>query len=251
MSKSYLIYFFFIGIIVLTAFATSLIIALFRYRQKIVKHKNELLHSRIEAQEQSMKLISEEIHDNIGQLLSLARIHTQSISGAADNGILKPMADKLHQLLTNVIGELRFISHSLNGDRMQQIGLHSSLERELEQIEVAATIRSRFIIVGDNELNTEQNLLIFRVMQEVIQNMIKHAEASIFIVIFTYSSTGLHIGIKDDGIGFDVEGSLKKGNLGMRNIQNRVALMKGKIEFISKERIGTKIKIHIPKNYGK
>jgi signal transduction histidine kinase len=246
-NKAFLLYFFLVGISLLTLLAISLSFMLIKYRKKQIVYKNDLLKSRIEAQEESMKLISEELHDHIGQLLSLSRIHAKSIETQTQNLSINPIAHNLCSLLSNAINDLRFISHSLNSGRMEQVGLVTSIEREMEYLETAANIRCRLSIMGNRyDLDTEKNLLIFRILQELIQNVIKHAQASSLIMFMKYEPTLLHIGVKDNGVGFNTELEFKNGGLGQRNIKNRVLLLKGEIKITSEKNKGTKIFIDIP-----
>ena len=247
MNKAFLLYFFLIGISLLTLFAISLSVMLIKYKQRQIKYKNELLTSRIGAQEESMKLISDELHDHIGQLLSLSRIHAQSIESQTKDLPINPIAINLCSLLTNAINDIRFISHSLNSSRMEEVGLLSSIERELEYLETVANIKCRLLIAGAKyDLNMEKNLLIFRMMQEIIQNVIKHAQATQFIVLLNYKPDSVRIATKDNGIGYNTEAALKNGTLGLRNIRSRVHLLKGEIKTISSRDKGTKIFIDIP-----
>src|SRR5690606_1267939 len=97
-------------------------IMLVRYRKTLFKHKTELLNSRINAQEESMKLISDELHDNVGQLLSLSRMHAKTIASQTSSETVQNASGNLYSLLTQAINEVRFVSHSLNGERMEQLG---------------------------------------------------------------------------------------------------------------------------------
>lgn len=254
MSKEYIFFFFVSGIGLLTLLAISLTAMLVIFKQKQVRHKNELLKTRLDVQEQSMTLISEEIHDNIGQLLSLARMYMQSLSQKEQDPQNLKLVKECRELLSRAIVDLRYISHSLNGERIEQIGLVASIERELEHIESASGIDCVIQVTGKAyQLTREQDLLLFRVLQEAIQNVIKHAEATRLVIHFNYEEDQLKVHIQDSGKGFDVQEVESKGTLGLRNIKNRLNLLNATFELQSIPGYGTDLSFTIPNymSYGK
>jgi len=246
-NEAFIFYFFIGGILILSLLAISLSILLIGFQRKQTRHKSELLKLRLDVQEEAMSLISEELHDNVGQLLSLSRIHAQAISAGTKQLPINTTAKNLYELLSRAVTDLRFISHSLNSGLMKEIGLRASLQRELEYMYSAAGIEGRMMVWGEKyNFTQEKNLLLFRILQEVIQNVLKHAAASRFIILICYKPGEVCFRIKDDGVGFDDRQILESNSLGLKNITNRVRLLQGTIVFKSEPGKGTQIMLDIP-----
>ena len=244
------------GTLILGVFAVAIPSFLVYQNQKQarnkLKHQNELLSTRLDVQEQSMSLISEELHDNIGQLLSITR---QYVSGAERNmtdAKGKEQLENAKGILTKAIKEIRHISHSLNSDLIREVGLISFLQKDLEIIADASELNCKFKTEGKEfPIRPEQELIIYRIIQEAVQNVIKHADAKNLEICFVYDNNmDLTILIKDDGIGFDAEEAKQNESLGLKNIMNRAAILNAQLEIQSQQAQGTIIRLHIPLNNG-
>jgi len=252
-NEKYLLTLYLIGTLVLTLFAVSLVVFLVVHKQRQAKyklekkelefrHEKDMLKLRLDVKEQSMTLISEEIHDNVGQLLSLTRMYVASLSPYITDPVGKDMVAKSTTLVSKAIEDLRHISHSLNSDLIERVGLVPFLERELEYLGDSSTVKCSLTVTGEQlELEREQNLLIFRIVQESIQNVIKHAAAEHLDVALGFEPQKLSITIKDDGKGFDLEQARKTESLGLRNIYNRANLLRGTINIASEPGKGSSI----------
>lgn len=120
MTEKWLFLLFILGTILLTIFAISIAVLLFIHKQRQVRHKTDLLKTRLEEQEQSMTLISEEIHDNVGQVLGLARMYIHNLSRQVTTPEGEALSTKINDLMTKAIADLRHISHSLNSDLLEK-----------------------------------------------------------------------------------------------------------------------------------
>jgi two-component system, NarL family, sensor kinase len=194
-----------------------------------VDFEKQILESKLEIQEQTFRHISQEIHDNIGQVLSLAKLTLNNLY-ASPPEVLKEKIDSSRDLIGKAIVDLRNLSKSLNTDYIKEMGLLRSVEYELEMLGKASSF--------DIELNTDgtmyrlehrQELIIFRIFQEVLQNIIKHSNASRIQVLFCYQPESFHLEIADDGKGFDVSrlnGNVKDSSgMGLRNIDYRAKMI--------------------------
>lgn len=203
------------------------------------EYEDALLHTRLEIQEHTMNYISSEIHDNIGQTLSLARIQLNN-DEEPESGA---MADSL---LGRAITDLRSLSHTLNTNYIREIGLVAAVKALAQQFEATGKYRITLNNLPDSELyiGEERELIIFRVIQEVLNNVTKHANAS-EISIDVHQHEGSHqISITDDGVGFDVEGT-KSAGIGLRNMKDRIDLIGGRLLLESEPGKGTTVKIMI------
>lgn len=233
-------------------------VVLYRQRQALLIKKNEqiqyefqqtLLQSQLEMQEQTLQKISEEIHDNIGQALSLAKLHLNTIESP-----LPPEADTkmngARQLVSKAIQDLRDISRSFNTDNIQALGLVAAIEQELDLIRRTGKYTLSFVQEGNLfRLPPQQELIIFRVVQECFQNIIKHADARQIDVLILFKAGQMEITVRDDGKGFALHPTeeLGPGNgLGIRNMNARVKLIGGQVDIDSQPGSGTTIRILIP-----
>src|ERR1700744_5628828 len=148
--------------------------------------QQELLRTQLEIQEQTLKNISQEIHDNIGQVLSLAKLHLATADlNKAD--VLQQKIEDSRKLVAKAIQDLRDLSKSMNTEYLADVGLARSIEYELELIKKTGSFETRFIQEGSGySLGNQKELILFRILQEVISNIIKHARANLITVEVTY-----------------------------------------------------------------
>lgn len=220
----------------------------FRYAQEkramSEAYQKQLLESRLEMQEETFDTISREIHDNVGQLLSLAKVQL-NIAGqnvTADRDLLEDIKTNVGQAMT----DLRDIAKSLSSERLQWIPLTQAVSQELQRIGRNGLMQCQLGTVGEEHPLPEQSKTIaFRMVQESLQNILKHAQATEIKVLFDFADIGLHIHIHDNGLGFDTE-KIATGGLGLQNIKNRAALMGGHVDINSASGEGTTIILHVP-----
>lgn len=209
-------------------------------------YKEQLLKTQLEIQEQSFNAISMEIHDNVGQTLSLLKVQLNIIDQ-------KEMLDRL--LLTaakenvgKAMTDLRDIAKSLNSERIQQVSLKNMVEHELSRISKAGTIQGKIQQDGEERnIDSEKKLILFRCIQESFQNIVKHSEASKISVHFSYQPELLTIIIIDNGKGFEPECiTEKRQGLGLANIITRASMIGGQATVSSIKEKGTSVTISIP-----
>lgn len=217
-----------------------IIIVITRYQNKVRIHlqekatlkaqfEQEILTSQNEIKEETMKFISRELHDNVVQMLSLVKIQLNNLSEEL------PASQKIAQskeYLTSAIGDLRALSKTLNTNNVLHEGLANTIKFELKRIEKASTIQTNFKEqVEQSKLDSNQEIIIFRIFQELIQNILKHAQAKNINVLLEEQEDFFKIEVQDDGIGFDFEEKLKnKGfdsGAGLANMVYRASLLKG------------------------
>lgn len=218
-----------------------------RFRQKINHH--DFLQSQIDIQEQTFQQISTEIHDNISLTLSLSKIylHDLNFSDHAD------MSDKINlsvSLIKKAIGDLNSLSKSLNADTIEKFGLIKSIEEQVNDIRKAELFNINFQVNGPHHLPVICNeLILFRMIQESLNNIIRHANATEVNISLEYERTGLTVRVHDNGSGFSTENILsnKKG-FGLSNMRKRARLINAQLLVESQPQNGTTIKIHLPLN---
>lgn len=203
----------------------------------------ELLQTQIEIQEQTLKTISQEIHDNIGQILILTRLNLSTI--VLDDEVLNEKINSSKQLLGKAIVDLKDISNSLDTDSIKDIGFLKAVANQIEFIN-KNNIRAALTINGDEEkFDPKTALILFRMVQECLTNAIKHSKASKIDISANYYHDYFELIIVDNGIGFNAEKIEGKG-LGLKNMQNRIKFIGASLN-INSTYTGTVIKIIIPK----
>lgn len=222
-----------------------------RHRQAItaltVNFEHEMLKSQLEIQEQTLQTISEEIHDNIGQVLSLAKLTLADDTD--DVAAMKEQRDESRQLITKAISDLRDLSKSLSTDKISEIGLSRAIELQLTILNRAAHFSTGFVVSGSCiKFPVAQELMIFRIFQELLNNTIKHAHASHLDVKLDCTTDGLLLVTADNGCGFktDAAAVTVTSGLGLNSIKKRVALFNGRVDIVSIPDKGTTISIFFP-----
>ncbi len=214
------------------------------------KFKNILLQTQLEIQEQTLKNISQEIHDNIGQVLSLAKLNINTMSDATPEELQEKINDS-RQLVGKAIQDLRDLSRSLNTDYVIEMGLVRSIEYELELIKKTGSFDTSCTIEGKTyRLEQQQELILFRIVQEVLHNIIKHAKATAIAVRIVFDPQLFSLSVTDNGVGFDTS-QLEESNytglgLGIRNMHNRAKLINTEFKLISTLEKGTTVQLTLP-----
>ncbi len=210
-----------------------------------ITFERELLGSKLEMQEQTFNTISKEIHDNVGQTLSLAKVQL-NIIGKGDT-LNKTLLADAKDSVSKALTDLRDIAKSLSSERIQISSLPEITQHELQRISRAGVMLTDIRIEGtEQNLQEQKKLIIFRIIQEALNNILKHSNATNIDICFCYEAEKLQIDIKDNGIGFDQQLKEKKDGLGLQNILNRATLIGGEAHIKSIINMGTTITIISP-----
>lgn len=208
------------------------------YRNKQLKNKKEqeqlqadfhqeLLKTQIEMQEQTLEHISREIHDNITQVLSFVKLNL-AMSGNISIEEKQSRINESRELISQTITDLRDLSKSLSFDHIISLGLVQTIEMEVERINKSKLINVSLSLEGkDYSLGEQRELVLFRIFQEALNNALKHAGAKHFKIILQYHSDLFNLTLKDDGSGFSSETLDNKSGSGLKNMENRAALIGG------------------------
>ncbi|RAJ74982.1 histidine kinase [Chitinophaga dinghuensis] len=206
--------------------------------------RHELLQSQMEVQEQTLKTIGNDLHDNINQLLGLVVI-TLSAIDLDDRKKAEGKINAVDSLVRRSIQEIRALSRLMHGEELISKGLPHAIAFELEWLEKAG--RHRIIYKGNLAAMPsmpEQELIIFRIFQEALHNMIRHAQATIITVEQSYEQGQLRLSLLDNGVGFDVNTALaQKTGMGLSGIFRRAAMIGGVADITSAPGQGTAVTI--------
>lgn len=201
------------------------------YEQKL-NHKRTLAASIIKAQENERTRWAEELHDNVCQILSVANMYANDINDHPEN--LKQLGPQLKKLIAESISEIRQLSATIRTPVFDNETLAEAIHHLTANINRLHTLHFRLDIHHFNEksLDNEKKLMIYRIVQEQINNIIKYASADqVDICINNSSGNKVEIRVTDNGVGFDP--SAIKTGIGLRNIQSRLQVYNGNLEIIA------------------
>jgi|TARA_B110000211_G_scaffold148095_1_gene168709 hypothetical protein len=203
------------------------------------RYERELATSQLEIQEQTFKNIGWELHDNVGQLLSVLSIQLNMMLLKAPRTIQKQLKDT-SDVLGNTIQEVRNLSKTLNNEVVNKNGLIRSLEIEVERFNRLKYLEAFIQVNGKvRYISTEHEILIFRMYQEFLSNVMKHSKAKNLSVTLNFNANDLEIIAEDNGLGFDT--SQKTESSGLQTIKGRAALLSAKYSLTSVINNGTKL----------
>lgn len=231
-------------VLVLVAIIITLFTVFVRRKNKLLEEQEqakkafekELSEIQIEIREETLRNISWELHDNIGQLMTLAKIQVQMAKNRPDS--LEEVADTIGKGIT----ELRTLSKLINPDALKSLNLLEALNLEIERFNRLEFIKSTFTVEGEYEdIGNKKEIIIFRILQEFFSNTIKHSKASHLNVVVKYTSEKLIITAEDDGIGFSSDTDFS--GIGMKNMKNRAKVINANFEIYSEENKGTSLKL--------
>ncbi|MDG5491819.1 sensor histidine kinase [Psychroserpens sp. SPM9] len=205
----------------------------------------EISRTQTEIQEQTLKHISWELHDNVGQLLAYANMQLNMISAKVPEDI-KDKVTETTQIVKDSLTEVRALSKSLNNDVLLNMGLEASILNELNRLKRMQFATAELSVVGEKQdfRDKKHEIIIFRILQEFLSNSVKYSEAHNLNVELNYSEDQLVITASDDGIGFDVA-TAEKGS-GLINMKNRAELIGATFDIKSEPQNGVTLIVNYP-----
>jgi len=249
----------YVGLILFSLFVIVSMLVFYRWRNK----KNKLIaeqrlkqmeserklnaaRSVLEGEEKERKRIAQELHDGIGVLLSTASIHFSNVEDKADKGIAE-LTHKAKLLLDKASKEVRHISHNMMPGVLSKFGVFEALTDTFESLEDDSGIKSNFKIEGKKvPLDENSEIMIYRILLELINNTLKHAGATEVSCIMKIDKDKLEIEYKDNGKGFDLSKLQSKNSFGLNGIQSRIDFLNGDLKVDSESGKGSRYVMVIP-----
>lgn len=210
--------------------------------------ESELLKTQIEVQEQTMQTIASNLHDNIGQLLSLTNITLGSIN-ISDAEKAETKINTSVELVNKSIKELRQLAKLLQGEQILQKGIGYAIAQEVSWLDKTEAYELNFenSLTEDINSSPQTDLVLLRLFQEISNNIIKHARATKITIQLYCKENNLFLCIKENGIGFDYQTAKTNGTgLGLNSIEKKVKLINGSFNIASTPGKGTEIVVQIP-----
>lgn len=236
--------------VVVAAFVIAYFIY-FKHRKENMARENkelresfqtQLLQSRIEVQEQTFQQIGKELHDNVGQLLSTSRM----LLGLTERSFTTPPDTLLtaNATLGQAINEIRSLAKTLDKDWLERFSFDENMQTMVERINAGKTIEAAYVQSIHLPLQSDEQIILFRIVQEAIQNALKHASASQLRITIEEKEERYLISVSDNGKGFHMDAVTK--SLGIANMQQRVQLLRGTLAVNTVPGKGTTITIQLP-----
>jgi len=229
----------------------------FQYRQEkqalAEAYERELLQSQLEIQNQTLRRIGEELHDHIGQMLSLTVLQLNVLKGRYKGNPDEQQAiGQPIETVRSIIQDVRGLTKSLDIGTVERYGLAESLGLELDRIQRTGRFETKLEIRGEPyPLGPEPETVLFRMAQESLNNAIKHSEGRQLAVTASYGMDRFQLTIADDGQGFSPEEvsqrNLGKSGSGLYNLRRRASLLGGECRLSSLPGEGTKVLIELPR----
>jgi len=231
------------GLIVFALLFAGILFFILQFRKTRMMHMEELMKTKLEIQDETLTYIGRELHDNLGQLLTVSKIHV--------NSLMKQYCDEkkiatLENVLDKMMVELKGLSKSLNSSRIKDFGLTRELANEVERIEKIQVMQIALRIEGEEKkMSTDHEIILYRIIQEFLSNSLKYSQAREVSILLRYHNTELVVEIADNGQGFDM--TMTSQGSGVSNIKNRAQLLNAQdIVFTSTPGKGTRLSLTLP-----
>ena len=248
--NSDIIFVYFVGTFAMILLATFIFFFFITYQKKLLKKELELnkirtqqqeilLKNIVLAQEKERKRIAQDLHDEVGAMLSLVKLNVGRIEKKADTDLSKNLAIDTKNHLDNVIHIVRQISRALLPPSLEKLGLVSATAELVSWVNKTGQIMIDFWHNNNSyRFDRKKELALFRIIQELLNNAIKHSGANTIKINMRFVPNRLTVSFSDNGKGFNVEEKLNSG-LGLTNLESRTKILGGKYKIKSVEGKGT------------
>lgn len=247
-----------VAIILLTALI--IISGVLFYRKKQIEQQSKLdteialqkeirTKAILDAEEKERRRIAQDLHDGVGQLLSAAKLNLSNLDSKITNQTeeQKIAMQNALNLVDDSVKEVRTVSHNMMPNTLIKLGLASAVREFITKLGNAPTLKVDLEIVGlDTRLDKQIETVLYRVIQEIVNNIIKHAKASQISMQLIRHETELNIMIEDNGVGFDTNQLDNFEGIGLKGIQTRIEFLNGSVHFDSTVGRGTTVIIDVP-----
>jgi len=236
---------FFVGIIVIT----SVLYYNRRraHRSEKLKFEQQLLQTQLEIREQTLREMAQELHDNLGQIASLIKINLNTLL-LTDSTESEQKLKDTKELTRQLINDIKVLSVTLNSHQVVQHGLFRSLTAAIEWLKRTGKYQVSLELKGsDSAINANTSIILYRIVQEVLNNIVKHSQATCIHLRAEITENLFTLVCSDNGVGFDAKGELKHGvGSGLTNLHNRARLINATLTIDSGYQQGTSIVIDLP-----
>jgi signal transduction histidine kinase len=241
---------YFIGTFAMLLLAGAIFFFFVVYQKRLLKkeleinkikadQQEEIIRNTILAQEKERKRISQDLHDEVGAMLSVVKLNVSRIEKKIDDNKPRQLATETKLYLNDVITQVRRISRDLMPPSIEKLGLSFALEEMVTWINKSDQIQVDFTKRGEPfRFEIKQELAVFRIIQELVNNALKHSEATQISIKIRFTKKYMAVSVSDNGVGFEIE-KLESTGLGLKNLESRSELMGAGYKLISSPGKGT------------
>lgn len=238
---------------ILITFIVGIVIFLIQYKRKQIKHEvekqtlsltfsKEINKAKLEIKDMTLNQIGRELHDNIGQLLTVSKIHSMSLLK------LLPDQKKLHDLddvLGKTINEVKLLSKSLDASRIENFGFAHELRQEVTRLQALGFAQLNVSIPDGFTIDSERGIILYRIVQEFLNNSMKYSQCTTCTIDIKSTGDSVYVSLSDNGKGFDMD--IAQSGSGVHNLQKRCELLQAtNIKYTSAIGQGTSLAFEIP-----
>lgn len=245
-----------VGMIGMFLLALIIISFVLVYQRKLLKQKRQqelseieyqraLLEANVKSQEMERQRIARDLHDGVGVMLSTTQLYFDQLSEDIGDEH-EETKQKINELLEDTIQSVRLISADLRPVVLDNLGLAEAILELTEKVASASRLDIEFTNQYRQSLKKEQELVVFRIVQELLTNTIRHAKASMVNLSLVSGTDDFRLTYRDDGIGFDPR--INQKGLGLKNIESRVHILGGEFIIHTHQQSGAFIGISIQKD---
>ncbi|WP_160129384.1 tetratricopeptide repeat-containing sensor histidine kinase [Kordia antarctica] len=219
-----------------------------KLEEMLQAQERKAISKMISGQEKERERIAKDLHDRLGSMLSVVKIHYKSVEDDLQKikNETKSQYEKANQLLDEACETVRKIAHNMISGTLTKFGLVPALKELKQKIEETKMLQIELVTHGlDNRLDNSTEIQLYRIIQELLNNILKHAEATEVTIQLLKREADLNIMVTDNGIGFDIKNLTDEG-MGLKSIKARVAEMNGNVLIDSSQGNGTTITLEIP-----
>lgn len=222
--------------------------ALLEEKIKTIEKEQQIssLQSMINGQETERTRIAKDLHDGLGGIFSTVKMHYSTLQQETPTIKENPLYKKTLDLINNAADELRKVAHNMMPEVLLKVGLAEALQDFCNNISSGKLLKITLQTFGmEKRLGSSTEIMLYRIIQELVNNIIKHASATEAIIQINREGNRLSLIIEDNGKGFDTREAEEKRSMGMATVKSRVDYLNGKLSIDSRKDIGTTVMIDL------
>lgn len=245
-----------LGVLAMILLSVSLVVFFIIYQRRIQAqeklrqqqekaYQKALLTAAVEVQEAERRRIASDLHDGIGSLLSATRLYLRQLKPHLSGDKGEEIKDASLEILDEVIQNTRRITHDLLPPVLEKFGFPAAAEDLIEKVSGSTSIKMSCHLNQEQRLNNVREVALYRILQELINNSLKHAAPNEILIADAWQPGGYFFTYSDDGKGFVLNESEAAG-LGLRNIESRVTVLNGELKWTTSPGAGLEVNIYLP-----
>lgn len=255
-----------IGTCAMLILVVSIVLFVALYQRKVMaqqmtiqaaenRHQKEMLNASLEIAEQEREKIAKNIHDDVGTLLNVIRLQMTKLSrNAADRAKTEELVKESLSMVDESIQTVRGIAHDLMPPTLVKLGLDKGLVEMCRQINASGQVKMECVLeTDDRRLASRVELQLYRAIREIVNNILKHSQATEIGIAVRATDTTLGVQIRHNGIGITNEAvtelAQSQKGVGLKSIQSRVQLVNGTVQYVSKGQADSEIIIEVPASW--